>query len=804
MECALGSGGMGEVHRGTDTVLRRPVAIKFLTRHAPGQSTLDQLLAEARTASALNHANVCTVYEVTEAEGRPCIVMEYVEGQALSTLIPPDVGLPIDTTVAFALQIVDALSYAHERSIVHRDLKCGNIIITPQRRVKVLDFGLAIEGLACAVGEATSTIGGEPESEPSTAGTLRYMAPELLRGARADHRTDIWALGVVLYEMAAGRRPFDGKTSHEVSAAILAQSPGPLPSRVPTALRAIIQTCLAKDRDRRYRSAAEVRAALEAVLFELQVGRGRPSTLRRLAGIAGIAALTITVAALSQEVWQFVQRTPPNAIPVVAGPPATYVAVLPITDIDAPLNVQAVTEDVVKSVIDGIADATLANVKVIALPTAMRFQKNVGNLLASAREELHVEYVVTIKVAKQRQRVTFSAALNDALDQSQLWGQVYDLASGDRFDIPTRISTEVVDRMRRRLANDSQGPEPVRREPGRPPTQDYQAYELYAKGRHFWYLPTATGDNYQRAIECYEAAIKRDSNYALAYLGLADAFGSLGWEGWIPPREAHEKLVEALAKVARLDPSLGQAHYTRAGLYLMEKKWAEAEAEYKAAIAAVPSSEMNRRFYGFFLLGRGRVREAFAVLEEAARRDPEGLGTNLALATAYYWANNLDVAITRLNETIALDSSNPSTAAVHEILADVYEAKGLLPQAIHERQIALRMNGDAEASLSLGRDYADSGFGSAMRRLYQGQLQLAASRQRLDDSYVSPLYYAVLFIHLNDPDRAFKWLDNAVDEGAPWLNSVRTDPAFATLRADPRYADFMRRSELPPNWSSPH
>jgi TolB-like protein/Tfp pilus assembly protein PilF len=490
------------------------------------------------------------------------------------------------------------------------------------------------------------------------------------------------------------------------------------------------------------------------------------------------------------------------SVPAGDSAPSTYVAVVPIIDPGTSLKIEALAETVVESLIDRIAEVSPPHVKVIALPTAMQFRKKAGDPVGRAHEELRAEYVVTIRLSKRDERLTLSAALNDARDRSQMWGHVYEMTARDFFDAQTNVAAQIVDTLSQRLEFN---PDPTggdRRKIAREPTQDYSALELYALGRHFWYLPTATATGYQKSLAFYQAAIKRDPNYPLAYLGIADTVASMAWEGWIPPLEAHKKIADALAQAMRLDPALGQAHYTRAALAIMEKDWTRADAEHRASIAAVPSSPMNRRFFSFFLVARRRMKEVLAVLDDAMALDPEGFATNLACATTRYWMNDLDGAITRLNETIAIDPSDPATAAAHEILGDVYESKGRMPQAISERQQALRMNGATDEADALGRDYAQSGFEVAMHRYYQGQLKIAATQSL--DTYVSPLYLALLYIHLGDSDKAFKWLDKAAEEGAPWLNTLRVDPAFSSIRSDPRFEPLARRSEVPPGWLSLH
>ncbi|MBV8140300.1 MAG: serine/threonine protein kinase, partial [Deltaproteobacteria bacterium] len=267
----LGEGGMGAVYRARDEVLHRDVAIKVVSsRTVAEKSAKDFLLHEARAASALSHPNICTIHQVGEADGELFIVMELIEGKPLSALIGKD-GLPVESVLRYGVQIAGALAHSHGRNVIHRDLKSSNVMVTPDGLVKVLDFGLArrirkevLEETMCTL-DAHETLGSTTASTGGLTGTIPYMAPELLRGQEADQRADIWALGVVLYEAAAGKLPFLGQTAMETSAAILHEMPPPLPSWIPNGLWAVAQKCLAKEPQQRYQRAAEVQAALEAV-----------------------------------------------------------------------------------------------------------------------------------------------------------------------------------------------------------------------------------------------------------------------------------------------------------------------------------------------------------------------------------------------------------------------------------------------------------------------------------------------------------------------------------------------------------
>jgi len=799
IDAVVGAGGMGEVYRGTDTILERSVAIKFLTRNTPGYSAPERLLSEARSASALSHPNVCTIYEVSESDGRPCIVMEFIDGQPLSAIIPPGVGLPIDATVSYGMQIADALAHAHEAGVIHRDLKTANVIVSSQQRLKVLDFGLAVQEMANGVDDETSTVDEcRSGSEPGTPGTLRYLAPEVLRGERADRQSDIWALGAVLYEMAAGRRPFNGRTPHEISAAILTQSPEPLPSEVPSGLRSIIRTCLTRDRARRYHSASEVRAALEALQLDSRDGAAA-SISRRVAVLLGVGLLAAVVVALAASIAALTRHGPeqPAAATIADSVPATKSRRLVVVPSIAPHSSPeqtALAQIVVELMIDQIELLKLPGLTVLALPTVLRLQKNAGNVVTAAREELSAEFVVLVTVSTRRQHFTFNAELINAADTKRLWGKDYLRDTSDFFGIESEVAQGVAETLLGRLSPGTTLSEVQRKILSHQQTQDFSAYQLYAEGRRFWYLPTATPDGYRKSLDYYDKALEKDPNFALAYLGKADTIGGMAWEGWRPPIDSYNAAADALRQVERLEPQLGQALYNRAGLEYMQKDWASADRDYRAAIEADPSLVTNRRYYALFLVGRGRMNEALAVLRDLHVRDPFGFGTNLALATTLYWAGDADQAIARLNEIIDADPSEPTAAAAREILGDVYESMGRPRLAIMQRVQALRLNGDVPAADELQHDYDTLGFKDAMHNLYR-RLQSVAGVDKLNGIYVSPVYLALIYIHLNEVDKAFDYLDEAVRENAPWLQYIRVDPAFQPIRSDPRFEDLVHRYE---------
>jgi len=778
----IGSGGMGTVYRAEDALLQRQVAIKVLSASSDSASARERVLAEARAASALSHPGLCTIFEVGGSADEPFIVMEYVEGRTLSTLIPPGEGLPCETVLAYGVQLADAVAHAHERGVLHRDLKCGNIIVTPEQRLKVLDFGLAIELPSKSVDEETSTLSDAScASAQSTPGTLLYMSPELLRGAGAGESTDIWALGVILYEMATGERPFRGRTPYELSAAILTAPIRPVLSRVSEGLRAVIARCLSRDPAARYASAAELRAALEALQHERQSRRAWPRWMRTSAVGAGMAILLIAVIAVPFGARGLLRQ------PVA--PETVRLAVIPLVPEGTPFETEAIAEGIAETVLNDIARLQVRGLQVISLSTTLRYKRATGNVVDRAREELNVAFVATVKVTRQGNDLIVSASVDDARDRSHKWGDRFTRnVSRDVFAIENEIAGTVGDNISQWVTQKALSPAEHQRLV-RSTTRSEQAWQLYFQGRTYWYTPTSTAESYLESLEKYREALKYDPNFALAYIGIADTYLSMAWEGWIPPQEGRRQSHDAMNSAMAIDPSLGELHYTKAGLMWWTADWPTMEKEYKASISEVSSSISNRRFYALALALQRRFDEAIAMLRDAVDRDPKGLGTQMALGSTYYWAHRLDDAIAQLKIACSVD---PSQAAPHEALADVYEAKGLEESAIRERQESLRRVSETDAAETLWRDFLRSGYRTATRNLYARQLDDMLAH-KLTGTYVSPVAFALLDIKLGKLDDAFEWLNRATEEGAPWLFYIQVDPAFDPIRSDPRFPALIPR-----------
>ena len=781
----IGSGGMGTVYRGEDALLHRPVAIKVIRRSEDSGFDRSRLLSEARAASALNHPNVCTIFEVIDHGDEPCIVMELVEGALLSTLIPPGQGLASEDVLAHGVELASALAHAHRRGVLHRDLKCANIVITSEQRVKLLDFGLAVRTRPPGTDTGLATLSDDsPPQEECVAGTLLYMAPELLRGHPADERSDIWALGVVLYEMALGERPFSGTTRYELSAAILTQRIRL--DAIAEGLRGVIARCLSRDAENRYHSAAEVHAALEALQRDHARNAGWSYDRRRAGAVLGLAALVLLITVATSGVRRLLYRPSPAE--------TVWLAIVPVVPEGTPFRVEALTETVAETVLNDIVRLQLPGLEVKSPSTTFQYkreprEKAVGHV----RQELGVSLVITIGITERGETLVVSADIDDARDQSRQWGDRFTKGVGnDIFTIEREIAANVGDNicqwLRQRSLTQAERQALVRE----PTTHSEQAWQAYSEGRAYWYTPTSNADTYLKSLDRYQAALRLDPNFALAYVGIADTYLSLAWEGWLPPKDGRFNSRLAFEKAVAIDPSLGENHFTKAGFLWWTADWAALEHEFLAGIREDPATMANWHSYALTLALQGRFDAAIAILLKAVERDPKGIGTQTRLGTMYYWAGRLDQAIVPLQVASLVD---PTQAAPHEYLADVYEAKGLDDSAIRERQEALRRAGDDAAAEGLGQDVRRSGYRAAMRTLYKHQRD-ELLLQQMAGRYVSPVALALLNIKLGNSDEVFHWLDLAADEEAPWLFYLKIDPAFNPVRNDPRFAEIVRRIKL--------
>jgi serine/threonine-protein kinase len=743
----IGEGGMGVVYRTHDESLDRDVALKVL----PASSFSDpaaraRLLREARTASQLNHPNICTIHEVGEAEGQAYIAMEFVEGQPLNARLAAG-PLPVEQVLRYALQLAEALAHAHEHGVVHRDLKSANVIITAEGRAKVLDFGLAKRMREEELDEATRSQASL--TAPGTlVGTLGYMAPEQLCGQPADARSDIWALGVVLYEMAAGKLPFLGRTGFELSSAILREPPATLPAEVPAGLRAVIQRCLAKEPAQRYQRASEVRAALDAA----QSG----------AAIAPPAR----------------QRAVAPRKRRVSRKRVQSLAVLPLTNFSRDPEQEYFADGMTEALISDLAK--LRALRIVSRTSAMRY-KGTDKSLPEIAEELNVDAVVEGSVVRVGQRVRITAQLIHAATDTHLWAESYErdlqdvllLQSEVARAIAREIQVAVTPEETRHLAR-------VRR-------VNPQAYEACLKGRFHWYK--FSREHLNTALEYFQLALEKDPNYALAYVGIADVWTSRADCGFVPPQEALLKAKAAAVKAIELDDSLAEAHMTLGNVKAFAWDWAGAEREYQRAIELNLNSADVHLVYGDLLILTGRSEKAMAEMERARELDPLNFFMQCFLGWHLVYLRRYDDAIAQLRKTLKME---PNFSSAHLGLWGAFYQKRMEGEALAEAKAFFALLGDSETVEALERGYAEAG--------YLGAMKLAAEKlvARSKLTYVPGLRIARFYAHAGEKDRALEWLEKAYEGREPPLVHLNVGWDWDSLRSDPRFQDLLRRMNFPP------
>ena len=543
---------MGEVYRAHDERLDRDVAIKILPPSArDNQDARNRLLEEARSASQLNHPHICTVYEVGEENGVAFIAMEFIAGRSLRGIIPPD-GLPVEQVVRYGAQIADALGHAHQRRIVHRDMKPANVTVTPDGNAKVLDFGLATRFRAEEIEAVTRSQVNLGKSE-LLAGTLPYMAPEQLRGEPADARSDIWGLGILLYEMVSGRQPFAGQSGFELTSAILRDPPPPLPDRVPTGLAAVIRKCMAKDPSFRYQNAGEIRSALEmlgatsmepsnasARLVPLDLG-SKAAVLTWATG--GAAALLAVLFALNVGGWRerFGNR---NTIPVIRS-----LAVLPLTNLSGDPSQDFFTDGMTAELIREISKIT--QLRVVSRTSVMTYKGTHTSLPQIARE-LGVNALLEGSVARSGDRIRIGVGLYDGSSERELWSDTFERNLNDLLTLEEEVAHAIAVRIRLKVS-----PTPEKRAITNP-----EAYDLYLKGRYS--LDQGNEDQLKLALVYFRQGIEKDPQFAPLYAGLADAYARLPFYTDTRPSEAFPEAKEAATKALHLDPTLAEAHASMA------------------------------------------------------------------------------------------------------------------------------------------------------------------------------------------------------------------------------------------------
>ena len=687
-------------------------------------------------ASALNHPNICTIYEVGEEAGRGYIAMELAEGKSLRDLIPPG-GLDPAEVVRLGAQMADALSHAHEVGVIHRDLKTANVMVTPGGRVKVLDFGLARRELRSdPVSLSADTVAGPG----LVVGTPQYMAPEVLLGGRADARSDLWALGIVLHELASGTVPFQGPSVVALCDAILHQPPAALPERAPPGLRAVIERLLEKDPHRRYRTAGEVRAVLESLRPQMTLAAAQASGRRRwlLGTGAGVAAVAI--------VWLLVWLAPVDLgrLPGAGAqaPAIRSLAVLPLANLSGDPSQEFFADGMTEELITQLAP--IDSLKVISRTSVMQY-KGTKKTIPQIARELGVGGIVEGSVMRSGDRVRITAQLIDAPRDRHLWAQSYERDLKDVLGLQREVARDITAHIRLSLS-----PSQSRRLTTRAEV-DPEAYDLYLRGRYDW--STLSDAGVRRAIGYYQQAIARNPRDARSYSGISDAYIVLAQVvGTMTFDEALPRSKAAAEKALALDPSLSEAHASMAAALLWhDRDWAGAERHVQEALRLNPGYPGAHLVYNVLLRATGRHAQSVAEARRAIELDPLSLINNFDLAWSYYQWHRFDEAIAQVRRTLEID---PRFFLAWIVQARIEERLGRFAEAIKHQP-------------ALGPELADRFLKAYQSGGAQGywQAQLALSRAPLPGPMRrSQTWLAYVFAGLGQRDSAFAALDRAFEQ----------------------------------------
>ena len=778
----IGEGGQGTVYKVIDTTLDRPAVIKVLPPDlTDSASNLVRFEREAKLASSLDHPNICTIFGLHKAGDIQFIAMQYVEGRNVRQLVD---GRPLDLrqALSIAIQVTDALAAAHARGIVHRDIKARNVMVTRSGTVKVLDFGLAklIETPHSVSSDPQLTEVGVPY------GTSTYAAPEQAQGLKADHRADIFSIGVLLYEMLAGTWPFRGKTALDVRYAVVYHKPKLIveargeDSQALRRIQEILDRALAKVPEDRYQRIEDMQSDLQAVLREVDVDSSvgntltdRPVTTTSTRPVSfwttprRIAAATLLVLALSLIAFK-IYRPAADANSTTIN----SLAVLPFANNDP--NSEYLSDGITESLIESLS--RVPNLKVKSSSTVFHYKGREADPKKIGRE-LGVHALLSGSVTQVGDNLEVSVELIDVRDDSHMWGERYGRKVSEVVALPQQISRDVSQRLRSRVDGVDHS------QLTRNYSPDSEAYRLYLQGRYNWNKRTVEG--LQNGIDFFGQAIMRDRDYGLAYAGLADCYLLLNVYNVTSADDSFPKAEAASKKALSINESLAEAH-TSLGFvtYRYRLQWDEAEQHFKKAIALNPNYATGHQWYASYLAAAGRLNEAVVEAKTAHELEPFSLTIYSDYVRSLYYAGRLDEA---RKELLKLREMDQSFMRAHYELGLILEEEGKLEEAIAELSTALKSAPENITALTaLGHAQALAGKTSDAEKVIKRLQQL--SKQQ----YVSSFHIAAVYAGLDERKIALDWLEKSRQERFNWLPFLKVDPVWKNLRSEARFVELAK------------
>ncbi len=785
---AIGSGGMGEVYHVRDSRLKRDVAIKVLpkdlTKNAPA---VERFMREAYAASALNHPNILTIFDIGKVEDVNYIATEFVEGNTLRSYIK-NRSLSLEKVLDIAVQISSALVAAHEANIVHRDIKPENIMVRRDGYVKVLDFGLAklTERDSLKDDEELANIFEAKTNPGMILGTANYMSPEQARGLEVDTRSDIFSLGIVIYEMICGKVPFEGETVSDVIAAILQNEPRSIieyGNHIPKEFEQCVKKVLAKKREDRFQTVKELlddlRKHKQKIDFQTELKRAKDS-----GELPDIATITSTNEINSEQETVLFSSNDLRSTKLFFNHQEIdridSLAVLPLINGSDDANAEYLSDGITESIINCLS--TVPNLRVIPRSTVFRY-KGCEDDPQKIGEELGVCAVLAGKIVKVGESLIVNTELINIPNESQMWGEHYRHKMKDIFALQEEIASDISNNLRLKVSGEHTG-QLVKNY-----TENTQAYHYYLKGRYF--VTTKRTEIWiKKGIELFQKAIDLDPNYALAYSGLAEAYGFLASStgGWLPV-EAYPKAKAAALKALEIDGALGEAYCSLGFTSLLyEYDFSKAEEHFKKAIELSPNYPNAHDGYGFCLKAFGRHEEAIEQCKKVLELDPLSPFSHISLSYGYYFARRFDEAISECEKALELDKQ---TTFAYRNLGLIYLQKGEYEKAIENLETASELSGGNIAY----ETYLGYAYGVAEMK-HKASETLQKLKEISKTQYVPAYNFAMVHLGLGEIDKTFELLEKAFEERSGFMLFLNVEPMVDKLRADYRFEDLIKKIGL--------